>query len=293
MLWILLTLAAAPLQVARNAMQRGLVEDAGPWGATLVRFLFGLPFSIAIFAVAFVLTPDRAPHWGLAFWSGAIVGAISQVTATAVLLMAMGRSGFAVATMLQQSSLPLAAIMGWLVLGDRLSAGVWTGVGVATVGLLVLSRPRRGHGRADLVGGLLGLASGASFAVAFNGFRQAGHALDPAHPLFSATAALVVAQAMQSLVLTSILALARPQALRSVTMAWRSSLAAGFFGSAASACWFGALAMAPAAPVRAVGLIEGPIAAAVGRKLFREKLRLRQWVGGGLSAAGLLLCALA
>jgi drug/metabolite transporter (DMT)-like permease len=292
MLWILLTLVAAPLQVARNAMQRGLVGDAGPWGATLVRFLFGLPFSIAIFGVAFLLNPGATPHWGLPFWSGAIIGAISQVTATAILLMAMSRSGFAVATMLQQSSLPLAAIMGWLVLGDALSPGVWLGVAVATVGLLVLSWPRHGHGRADLIGGLLGLASGASFAVAFNGFRQAGHSLDPAHPLFSSSAALVIAQTMQSIVLTAILAVVRPQALRSVTGSWKSSLAAGFFGSAASACWFGALAMAPAAPVRAVGLIEGPIAAAVGRKLFREKLRLRQWIGGGLTAAGLLLCAL-
>jgi drug/metabolite transporter (DMT)-like permease len=292
MLWIFLTLAAAPLQVARNAMQRGLVGDAGPWGATLVRFLFGLPFSIAIFATVFLLTPDAAPHWTARFWVAAIAGAIAQVSATAVLLMAMGRAGFAVATMLQQSSLPLAAVMGWLVLDDQLSGGVWTGVAVATAGLVVLSWPRRGQGRADLPGALLGLASGAAFAVAFNGFREAGRALDPAHPLFSATAALVVAQAMQSLVLTSILAFARPQALRSVAGAWRSSLAAGFFGSAASACWFGALALAPAAPVRAVGLIEGPIAAAVGRRLFREKLRLRQWVGGGLTAAGLLLCAL-
>ena len=292
MLWILLTLAAAPLQVARNAMQRGLVGDAGPWGATLVRFLFGLPFSIAIFAAVFLLTPDAAPHWTARFWAAVIAGALAQVSATAVLLMAMGRAGFAVATMLQQSSLPLAAVMGWLVLGDGLSAGVWTGVAVATAGLVALSWPRRGQGRADLPGALLCLASGAAFAVAFNGFREAGRALDPAHPLFSATAALIVAQAMQSLVLTSILALARPQALRSVAGAWRSSLAAGFFGSAASACWFAALALAPAAPVRAVGLIEGPIAAAVGRKLFREKLRLRQWVGGGLTAAGLLLCAL-
>jgi len=292
MLWILLTIVAAPLQVARNAMQRGLVGDAGPWGATLVRFLFGLPFSIAIFLAVFLLTPAAQPHWTGTFWAGAIIGAIAQVSATAVLLMAMSRAGFAVATMLQQSSLPLAAIMGWLVLGDQLSPGVWAGVGVATAGLVVLSWPRRGHGRADLVGALLGLAAGATFAVAFNGFREAGRALDPAHPIFSATAALVVAQAMQSLALTSILAVTRPQALLAVTGAWRSSLAAGFFGSAASACWFGALALAPAAPVRAVGLIEGPIAAAVGRKLFREKLRLRQWVGGGLTAVGLLLCAL-
>ncbi len=292
MLWIFLTLAAAPLQVARNAMQRGLVEEAGPWGATLVRFLFGLPFSIGIFALAYGLTPTASPHWTSTFWVGAISGAIAQVAATAALLMAMSRSGFAVATMLQQSSLPFAALLGWLLLGDDLSAAVWTGVGVATVGLVVLSWPRAGQGRADLAGALLGLAAGAAFAVAFNGFREAGRALDPAHPLVSATAAVVVAQAMQSLVLTAILAVTRPQALRAVTLAWRSSLAAGFFGSAASACWFGALALAPAAPVRAVGLIEGPIAAAVGRKLFREKLRLRQWVGGGLTAVGLLLCIL-
>ena len=48
MLWIALTIAAAPLQVARNALQRGLVEEAGPWGATLVRFLFGLPFALTL-----------------------------------------------------------------------------------------------------------------------------------------------------------------------------------------------------------------------------------------------------
>jgi hypothetical protein len=61
-LWIILTASAAPLQVARNALQRGLIGDAGPWGATLVRFLFGLPFSLAIFGVAAAFTPDAAPH---------------------------------------------------------------------------------------------------------------------------------------------------------------------------------------------------------------------------------------
>ncbi|HEY8616220.1 DMT family transporter [Phenylobacterium sp.] len=292
MLWILLTAAAAPLQVARNAMQRGLVGDAGPWGATLVRFLFGLPFSIAIFTVVALATPGAEPHPTARFWVGAVAGAIAQVAATGALLMAMRHSGFAVATMLQQSSLPLAALMGWLVLGDRLAPAVWAGVALATAGLVVLSWPRAGEGRAGLAGGLLGLAAGAGFAVAFNGFRAAGQAFDPAHPIFAATAALVIAQLMQSAVLTSLLAVTRPGALRAVASSWRTSLAAGFFGSAASACWFGALALAPAAPVRAVGLIEGPVAAAVGRRLFRERLSLRQWAGGAMSAAGLLFCAL-
>jgi drug/metabolite transporter (DMT)-like permease len=293
MLWIFLAAAAAPLQVARNAMQRGLVDDAGPWGATLVRFLFGLPFSLAIFGVMSLLTPDAALDPSARFWRGAILGGVSQVAATGALLMAMSRSGFAVATLLQQSSLPLAAVMGWLVLGDRLSPIVWTGVALATAGLAVLSWPRPGQARADLPGAMLGLAAGASFAVAFNAYRQAGQAFDAAHPLYSASAALVVAQVMQSVALTAILAALRPQALRAVATSWRASLAAGFFGSAASACWFGALALAPAAPVRAVGLIEGPIAAAVGRRLFRERLGPRQWIGGALTAAGLAFSALA
>ncbi|WP_374468700.1 DMT family transporter [Phenylobacterium sp.] len=292
MLWIFLAAGAAPLQVARNAMQRGLVGDAGPWGATLVRFLFGLPFSVLIFAVVAALTRDAAPDPSLRFWIGAVAGAIGQVAGTGFLLMAMRRAGFAVATVLQQSALPLAALLGWVVLGDELAGHAWSGIALATAGLAVLSWPRRDQVEHGLAGGLLGLAAGAGFAVAFNGYRQAGLALDPGHPIFSATAALVVAQLMQSAVLTALLAATRPQALRAVAASWRASLAAGFFGSLASACWFGALALSPAGPVRAVGLIETPIAAAVGHRLFRERPSLRQWAGGLLTTLGVLMTTL-
>ncbi|MDE2488745.1 MAG: EamA/RhaT family transporter, partial [Alphaproteobacteria bacterium] len=66
---------------------------------------------------------------------------------------------------------------------------------------------------------------------------------------------------------------------------------AGLFGAAASAFWFGALALAPAGPVRAVGVIEAPIAAAAGRRLFKERLNLRQLAGGALAALGVALAA--
>jgi drug/metabolite transporter (DMT)-like permease len=292
MLWILLTASAAPLQVARNALQRGLVGDAGPWGATLVRFLFGLPFSILLLAVVWALTPAAAPEPSPRFWIGAGLGALAQVGATAALLVAMRRSGFAVATMMQQASLPIAAVMGWLVLHDRLSPQQWSGIALATAGLVVLSWPGRDRAHGALAGALLGLASGAAFAVALNGYREAGRALDPAHPIFSAAAAVVVAQTLQSALLLTVLAATRPAALRAVAASWRASLGAGFFGSAASACWFAALALAPAGPVRAVGVIEAPIAAAAGRRLFQERLHLRQWVGGTLAAAGVVLTAL-
>ena len=292
MLWIVLTAAAAPLQVARNALQRGLVGDAGPWGATLVRFLFGLPFSLAIFGVIALMTPEAAPHPGARFLIAAAAGAVAQVGATAALLMAMRTSGFAVATFMQQSSLPLGALLGFFAFGDRLTAVQWTGLAITSLALLTLSWPERGKATGVRTGSVFGLASGIAFAVALNGYRQAGLSLEPAHPIYSAIATLCIAQMLQSVVMVALLAAISPGALRAVAASWRVSLAAGFFGTAASACWFSALALAPAGQVRAVGVIEGPIAAAAGRRLFKERLSPRQWSGGTLAAAGVVMTAL-
>jgi len=292
MLWILITAAAAPLQVARNALQRGLVGDAGPWGATLVRFLFGLPFSLAIFAAVAALTPGAAAHPSGPYLAAVLVGALSQVGATAALLVAMRRAGFAVATVMQQSSLPFAAVFGWLALGDAIGARAWAGIAVTTLGLAVLSWPQRDQMRGVALGTALGLASGGAFAVALNAYRQAGLMLEPHHPIYSATASVCVAQAIQTSVLVAALAVWRPASLLAVLRSWRQSLGAGFFGAAASACWFAALALAPAGPVRAVGVIEAPIAAAAGRRLFKERLSPRQLAGGVLAALGVVATAL-
>ena len=292
MLWIVLTAAAAPLQVARNVLQRGLIGDAGPWGATLVRFLFGLPFSIALLAITQALTPSANPHWVARFWVFISVGAIAQVCATAALLVAMQRSGFAVATFMQQASLPLGAILGWLAFGDDLNSWKWLGIAMTSLGLTILSWPKVDDARSVVLGSMFGLVSGLAFAFALNGYRQAGLALEPLHPVYAGLAGVVVAQSLQTLILGGALAIWKPSVLRAVAKSWKPSLGAGFFGAAASACWFAALAMSPAGPVRAVGVIEAPIAAAAGRKLFNERLTLRQMVGGGLTALGVVMTAL-
>ena len=292
MLWIVLTAAAAPLQVARNVLQRGLIGEAGPWGATLVRFLFGLPFSIALLAIAQALTPNAHPHWVGRFWVFISIGAMAQVCATAALLVAMHRSGFAVATFMQQASLPLGAILGWVAFGDDLNSWKWLGIAMTSLGLTILSWPKVDDARSAVLGSMFGLVSGLAFAFALNGYRQAGLALEPQHPVYAGLAGVVVAQALQTLVLGGILAIWKPSVLRAVAKSWKVSLGAGMFGAAASACWFAALAMAPAGQVRAVGVIEAPIAAAAGRRLFNERLTLRQMLGGGLTALGVVMTAL-
>ncbi len=292
MLWAVLAAAAAPLQVARNAFQRGMIGEAGPWGATLVRFLFGLPFSLALLGIAVIATPDARPEPGLRFFLSVGAGGLAQVAATACLLVAMQRAGFAVATFLQQAALPFGALLGWLAFGDSMHPLQWAGVGVTCAGLFVLSWPKDGIRTLD-AGALLGLAAAAFFALSMNGYRQAGLALEPRHPVFAGIGGVVAAQAIQTLVLGGALAVFRPAALRAVFAAWRSSLGAGACGAGASALWFSALAMAPPGPVRAVGVIEAPIAALAGRTLFRERLTPRQMAAGAATALGVVVTALA
>jgi drug/metabolite transporter (DMT)-like permease len=293
MIWIPITIAASFAQVARNAAQRAVMGGTGPWGATLVRFLFGLPFTAVFVGVALALTRGEQPHATPAFWGAALLGGASQIGATAALLVAMRRAGFAVATAVQQSSIPLAALLGLLVYGEKLSAVGWTGVGLTSVALLVVTWPRAGaSGEKPVSGAAYALLSGLAFGFCLNAFRQAGHALEPNHPIFAAVVTLMIVQIVQTLALGAFLAITDRAALVAVARAWRPSLGAGFWGAAASAGWFIALALAPAGQVRAVGVVEAPIAAVAGRRMFAERLTSVQMIFGLIAGAGVAMAAL-
>jgi drug/metabolite transporter (DMT)-like permease len=290
MLWIPITVAAAACQVARNAAQRSLLTGAGPWGATLVRFLFGLPFSLVFSGVALLLMPADLQVTPVTL-AWAALGGTMQLGATAALLTAMQRSSFALGTAFQQSGLPFAAILGLLVFGDHLSLRGWGGVLLASAGLIVLSWPRTGEATRDWTAAGLGTLSGFCFAISANAFRQSALALDPAHPIPAALVTVAIVQAMQSAGLTLWMALKDRRSLMAALGSWRVSMGAGLFGALASAGWFIALALSPAGPVRAVGVVEMPMAALAGRRLFAERVTLRQWLAGGVTALGVVLAA--
>ena len=291
MLWIPITIGAAGFQVARNALQRGLMGDAGPWGATLVRFLFGLPFSLAMWAVVVAASPGAHPSFGVAFWLAVSTGALSQLLASAALLVAMRRAGFAIGTALQQSSLPLSAVIGLAVFGDNLHPLAWAGVAITTLGLAARTWPKGASGPQPVTGALFGLISGLCFGFSLNAFRHAELALEPHRHILAAVTSVTIAQALQASSLTLVLALRRPEALQAVIASWRQSLGAGLCGAIASLGWFTAIGFAPAGPVRAVGMVEMPMAAIAGRRMFAERLSVWQWAAGLATALGVVLAA--
>jgi len=189
--------------------------------------------------------------------------------------------------------LPLSAIIGLVVFGDNLDRGAWLGVAITTAGLLALTWPtRQATGPKPVSGALFGLLSGLCFGFSLNAFRHAGLALEPHHPVVSAVTSVAVVQAFQAMGLTFYLAMRDRGALVAIVAGWRESAAAGLCGAIASTGWFLALALSPAAPVRALGVVEAPIAAMAGRRLFRERLNTQQILAGAAVLAGVVLTAL-
>src|SRR5882757_11513696 len=112
-LWIPFTIVAAFGQVARNAMQRQLTAPLGTWGATNIRFLFGLPFSVVFFALAVIVTGDRVAWPSQSFWPWLVAGALSQIVGTGFMLLAMNDRSFVVTTAYMKTEAIQTAIFGF------------------------------------------------------------------------------------------------------------------------------------------------------------------------------------
>jgi drug/metabolite transporter (DMT)-like permease len=297
-LWIPITIWAAFAQTIRNAAQKSLTASLGALGATLVRFLYGLPFALLWLAGVKSIGQFAWPafHPGFGFW--VTVGAVSQIIATALLLRVMAERNFALGVAYSKTDAIQTALFGFVLLGDALSRGAAIAVLVGTCGVLLLSPPDRERPfRALLTGwtsrsALLGLASGAAFAMSAVGFRAAALALPDVPFVMSAAVTLVVAQAMQTVLLGGWL-LARDAPVVAKTLrAWRPSVFAGMMGAAASVGWFTAMAIEPAAHVRALGMIELLFSYVVSLRLFRERLSRLERAGLLLLSVGLIAVAL-
>jgi drug/metabolite transporter (DMT)-like permease len=290
-LWIPVTIWAAFAQTIRNAVQRGLTAELGTLGATLVRFLYGLPFAALWLGVVLQLTGSSLPSPGWTFLGWVLSGAVAQIAATALLLRTMQERNFALGVAYSKSEVLQVAIFALAFLGDPITLMAGLAIAAGTAGVLLLSPAGWGAGFTSRTA-VLGLASGAGFAFSAVGYRGAALALGDTPFLLSAACTLVAAQTLQTLLLGGWLLLRSPQTVVRVLHAWKASLLAGFMGAAASAGWFTAFAIEPAAHVRTLGLIELVFSYAVSLKLFREKLSRRELAGMGLLALGVVLITL-
>jgi drug/metabolite transporter (DMT)-like permease len=292
-LWIPITIGAAFAQTLRNAAQRHLTSPLGTLGATLVRFLYGLPFAVAWLFLLHVEFDATRPDITLRFLLWIAVGAVSQIIATALLLRVMAERNFALGVAYSKTEVVQVAIFGVVLLGDPLPLPVAISAVLATLGVVLISAPAGARSLRLVAEGwvtrsaLLGLGSGAAFALSAAGYRGAALALLPASAALAAAVTLVWAQGFQTVLLGGWLLIRKFAVAMSVLRAWRVSLLAGFMGALASGLWFTAMAMEPVVHVRTLGLVEMLFSYAISRKIFREDLGWAERAGIALLTLGI------
>jgi len=279
MLWAVFTIIAAAAQTARNAMQRELTASLGTVGATHVRFLFGFPFALIFLAGVLAVTGAPLPHPGPGFWPWICDGFLAQIAATALMLKAMNDRSFVVTIAYIKTEPVQVALFGFVLLGDRVTPLLALAIVVATAGVIVMSLKPGAAQAGGMKPTLLGLVSGGMFGLSAIGYRGAILDLHLANYVVAATYTLAVGLILQSALLSAYLGLRDPAVLKAIFRAWRPSVFAGFMGALASQFWFLAFAIATAASVRTLALVEVLFAQAISKFVLKQPTTAREAVG--------------
>ena len=130
------------------------------------------------------VTHDDLPAIDHAFVGWLVMGSLSQIAGTALLLRTMHEHNFTLGVAYSKSEVIQVAIFGFAFLGDPLGSTTIVAVLLGTLGVMLLTPVDRAHPVRTLVRGLttrpalLGMASGACFALSAVGYRGAALALD-------------------------------------------------------------------------------------------------------------------
>jgi drug/metabolite transporter (DMT)-like permease len=293
--WIGFTFVAALFQCWRTALQQKLRGELSVNAAGLVRYLYGVPVGLALLLAYGAATGQPVP--GMSAWVVLLcaLGGFGQILGTNLLIMAFGYRNFAVGTAYSKTEAVQAALIGLLLMGDRLSALSWLGIAVGVGGVLYLSLAGRGTAPGDLLraiaqpAALCGVGAGFGFAFTAVLIRAANQEMPAGDLIHKALAILVATNLLQTLMQGAWVAWTEPASFRPILASWRSSAQVGALSAMGSACWFSAFALAPVALVRAVGQVEILFTLAFSRFYLREKAKPADMAGALVVVAGVVL----
>jgi drug/metabolite transporter (DMT)-like permease len=292
--WIALSVAAAAFQTLRFMLQKKLSMGAlSAGGATLARFLYSAPFVVAL-AVGYLLAMGvEWPGYTPRFWVYAVAGGLSQILATWAVVALFAERNFAVGIAFKKTEVVQTAIVGLIVLGDRVNIAAVGAILLGLAGVLLLSqtpgREGRWWRRIGARAALLGLASGAFFAISAVGYRGATLEIASEDPFLRAALSLAVVTVMQAVALALWLGWREPGQVARVVAARRTAVWMGLAGMGGSLCWFTAFTLQNAALVFAVGQVEVIFSLIVSWLFFGERLSARE--GWGIALVTLSVMA--
>ena len=297
-LWIPITIFAAFMQNARSALQKHLKGRLTTLGASYVRFLYAMPFALLYAGAVHEVGGYPWPTMHVEFLIYCLLGGISQILFTAVLLWLFQFRNFAVGTTYSKTETVQVALLGWLVIGDGLGLVPLIAIIVSAVGVMALSVGQTKVSVGRLFTGLIekptliGLLCGALLGSSVVFFRKAALTLDYDGFVMAAAFTLAVSVVMQTVIMGVYLAIYERRTLGDVFVHWKWSMAVGVCGVLGSIGWFTAFTLENAAFVRALGQIELVFTFIASVFIFRETTNRAEIVGILLVVGGILLLVL-
>ena len=298
-LWIFLTLFAVVMQTVRTAGQKQLSAHMDAVAATLVRFLFGLPFAVAYLFAVSRWYQATLPQTNGTFWVFAVIASVKQVVATALLIYLFSLRNFAVGTTYARTEAFLTALVGALFFGELITLPGWAAILASVSGVVVLTIARTHIEAITLLQRLwnpaaaVGLASGLCFALASLSLRKASLSLEISNFQLSAGMTLVTMVSIQTAITASYVAIKNARQFGTIFHHWRECLFVGLTSALGSIGWFTAMTLERAAYVKALGQIEFVFALGISTFFFRERSNALELGGMALIAVGVLVLVLA
>lgn len=282
--WIILAITAAAFQTLRFMLQKHLSMGAlSAGGATLARFIYAVPFVVPLALGAILLGGSGWPALTGLFWVYAVIGGMLQIVATWCVVALFSQRNFAVGITFKKTEVVQTAIVGFVILGDRIPVAGMAAIVMGLVGVLVLSDAPELAGRwwqrLGSKATALGIMSGACFAVSAVGYRGATLEVASDDAVLRALVTLSVVTVMQTAALSLWLHWREPMEVARVLAARQQAVWIGLVGMLGSLCWFTAFTLQNAALVFAVGQVEVIFSILAAVLVFGERITVREGVG--------------
>ena len=294
-LWVPITIAAVILQTIRTALQKHLKSALTTSSVTFVRFLFGLPLAVMYLGAVLWATGDPVPAVHGEFLFLAFVGAVGQIVGTFLLVMLFSYRNFAVGTTYTKTEAIQTALFGIIFFGEAISLAGFAAILISVAGVMMISIV---HGQANLRAFLtswmqrvavIGLISGAGFAVASVAIRGASLSLGLPGFVLPAAVTLVFVTLIQTVLMGVYMLLRERDQLLAIVRNARFSFLIGLTGVMGSIAWFNAMTLENAAYVRTLGQIELVFTLLTSYIVFKERSTRYELLGMALIVAGIVI----
>jgi drug/metabolite transporter (DMT)-like permease len=242
------------------------------------------------------------PRTSQAFWFWVILAGFMQILAQQFLLNAFSHDSFTVGTAYSRTEAMQAAIIGFVLLGDRITISAMLAIALTVAGVIILALAKSSMSFAGLLaafnskGARIGLMAGACFGLSATSYRAASLALGDglAEPSFLMQAGftLLVTITLQSLALFIWMAVFDRDQIGKIAKVWKWGLLAGASGACASFGWFIGFTLQSAAVIKALAQVEMLFTYASTIFIFREKVTPTELAGCALIVVGILVLVL-